>query len=62
MINSFLSLHIYFVWVGVLPTCMSVHLVCSCTQWPEKGIGSLGARLTKGCKLPLGAEAQTQLI
>lgn len=41
---------------------MSVHLVCSCTQWPEKGIGSLGARLTKGCKLPLGAEAQTQLI
>ena len=41
--------------MNVLPAYMSVHSMCAWgRQEPEKGVGSLGSRVTAGCELSCG--------
>lgn len=43
----------YFIWVGVLPMCLSAyHVYAWYPKRPGKGTGPLRTWITKGCELP----------
>lgn len=40
-IYSLRCIHFYFIHMGALPACMSLHYMCAlCLQRPEGGVGS----------------------
>lgn len=48
-------LYFYFICVGILPVCISVHHMHALCPWrSEDGIESSGTGLTDGCDPPCG--------
>lgn len=45
-------IYFYFIWMGVLSACVSVHHVCAVPSGAEKGISSSGTGVVDGCELP----------
>jgi hypothetical protein len=42
-LNYFPSIYVfYFIWIGVLPACISVYHMCAVPKEAKKGIGSPG--------------------